>query len=137
MSESAAREERERIRKEQERLILEKQQEKIQLIIKDIRTNFEGVKALLPDTNPAAWKALLFLRKKLRALRHGWREQVFDVKTSQSERDALIGQVNAVLLIFDLITQFRDMNKKLIPGKEEEIILSMMRRPQPSGRPQQ
>lgn len=130
--------ERERLREEMERKQREAQDQQIQRIVAETRKNYDAVKELLPEVNPKAWKALLTLRAKLRRIRAGWLEKQLDGKVPHSEKDILLGQYNAVLLIFDIIDQIRQVNKDMVPGKEAEYIREkLFRNPHLPPRPAQ
>jgi len=101
---------------------IEKQELRVQKLVEDAKKNYEGLKALLPENNPAAWKALLFIRAKVRRARTGWLTLMLDNKKTHSEKDILVGQYHAALLLFDIIDQTREINKNMIPGKEADYI---------------
>lgn len=131
MSEARARDERERVREEEEKRVRKQNSDRAQVVIKDIRENYAGVKALYE--NPEARKALLFIRRQMRKIRNGWKMKLLDARVPKDERDILLGQFNSVLLLFEVLERFKILNDKLIPGKEEECVLEMMR----GNRPQQ
>lgn len=134
MSEHQARDERVRMREAQEAAVKRAQDDQINKTLAVLRKDYEGIKNLLPDTNPTAWKSLMFLRAKLRRFRTQWRAKLADIKVPKEERDCLIGQINTALLIFDLIDQISGINKELEPGKEIEILRAkMFRAPQQPG----
>jgi hypothetical protein len=114
--------EREQLRAEQEKRQRAAQEQQIEKIVADTRKNYDQIKELMPDVNPKAWKALLFIRAKLRRIRTGWLQKTMDSKVSHIEKDILLGQYNAVLLAFDIIEQIRTVNKEMVPGKEAEYI---------------
>lgn len=114
--------EREQLREQSEARQREQQESQILKIVAETRKNYEGIKELLPEINPKAWKALLFLRAKIRRIRSGWLEKQLDTKVPHTEKDVLLGQYNAVLLVFDVIEQIRMVNKDMVPGKEVEYI---------------
>jgi hypothetical protein len=128
MSQSREREEmRERMAKEEAR----KMEERINKLVVESMKGYEGMKELLPETNPKAWKAILFLRSKLRRIRQKWLEKMLDAKIPHAEKDVVLGQYNAVLLFVEVLEQTREIHKGMEPGKEAEFIRSkVFRNPQ-------
>ena len=114
--------EREQLREEQTRHQHEAQEARIQQMVAETKKSYEDVKELLPEINPKAWKALLSLRSKIRRIRSGWKYKQFDPKVPHAEKDVLLGQYNAALLLFDMIEQIREINKAMVPGKEADYI---------------
>ena len=129
MSESQAREERIKFREEQENRMRQFQDEKIEQTLAVFRKDFDGIQGLLKDKNPEAYKSLMFLRGKLRRFRNQWRAKLADLKVPENERNCLIGQINSVLLVFDLIESIQKINKELVPGHEKEILREKLFRP--------
>lgn len=131
MSEHNARDERQRMRAEDEARAAAQMKERILHIVKEIKDNYDAIKSLCPETSPDAWKSMLFLRRKIRHIRAEWHTKILDARTTNDERQTLLGQYNAALLVFNILEQFREINKKLIPGKEEESVAALLRQRQP------
>ena len=112
--------EREQIREATAKAAFEAQEARVQKLVTETKQGYEAVKELIE--NPLAWKALLSLRAKLRRIRSGWLAKQLDARVPHSEKDVLLGQYNAALLIFDIIDQIKDINKHMVPGKEADYI---------------
>jgi len=114
--------ERERLREEQLRAQHEVQEKRVAQVVEDTKKNYESVKALLPEVNPAAWKALLSVRAKIRRIRSGWLAKQLDSRVPHTEKDVLVGQYNAALLFFEMLANIREIHKNMVPGKEADYI---------------
>ena len=134
MSEGRAKEERREFEEKQAKQHQEMQDAQVKRVVADIKKNYDAIKALTPEVNPEAYKAVLFLRSRSRKVRKQWREKLLDPKLSEQERGVLVGQYHAILSVFDMLEQIRALNKELVPGKEEDYIRErFFKRQQPGG----
>lgn len=114
--------EREQIREAALKAQHDAQEKRVSQVVEDTKKSYESIKAILPEVNPAAWKALLSLRAKIRRIRSGWLAKQLDSRVPHVEKDVLLGQYNAALLIFDVIDNIREIHKNMVPGKEADYI---------------
>lgn len=112
--------EREQMREAAARMQQEAQEKRVQQMVAETQKSYAAVKELIE--NPLAWKALLSLRAKLRRIRSGWLAKQLDSRVPHVEKDVLLGQYNAALLIFDVIDQIKEIHKNMVPGKEADYI---------------
>jgi len=112
--------EREQIREAAAAAQREAQDKRVQQMVAETQKSYAAVKELIE--NPLAWKALLSLRAKLRRIRSGWLAKQLDSRVPHIEKDVLLGQYNAALLIFDVIDQIKEIHKNMVPGKEADYI---------------
>lgn len=112
--------EREQIREAAAAAQRAQQEQRVQQMVTETQKSYAAVKELIE--NPLAWKALLSLRAKLRRIRSGWLAKQLDSRVPHTEKDVLLGQYNAALLIFDVIDQIKEIHKNMVPGKEADYI---------------
>jgi len=129
--------EREQIREAQLRAQHDAQEKRVAQAVEDTKKTYEAVKAVLPEVNPAAWKALLSIRAKIRRIRSGWLAKQLDSRVPHVEKDVLIGQYNACLLFFEVLENIREIHKGMVPGKEADYIREkLFRNPHAPQQPQ-
>jgi len=129
--------EREQIREAQLRAQHDAQEKRVAQAVEDTKKTYEAVKAVLPEVNPAAWKALLSIRAKIRRIRSGWLAKQLDSRVPHVEKDVLVGQYNAALLFFEVLDNIREIHKNMVPGKEADYIREkLFRNPHAPQQPQ-
>jgi len=98
------------------------QEKQVAQVLADTQKSYESIKALLPEVNPEAWKALLSVRGKIRRVRAGWLAAQLDKRIPHIDKDILVGQYNGALLFFEMIENIREIHKNMVPGKEADYI---------------